>query len=83
MQFVPTDQGSQFTLAPSTTITLGRQPQYHLTSAKVSRQHVELTCSADGQYVTAMARKRVEVKRLSTGAVVTVQAGQECQVTLA
>eukprot|EP00878_Enallax_costatus_P015250 GHUV01015968.1.p1 GENE.GHUV01015968.1~~GHUV01015968.1.p1 ORF type:complete len:808 (+),score=308.86 GHUV01015968.1:556-2979(+) len=80
MEFTPTDQGTKFLLAPNTALTVGRQPQFQLTSAKVSRQHVELVCSDDGHCVTAIAHKKFEVEHGSTGTLTAVQAGRRCQL---
>lgn len=82
MQLTPTDQGVAFHLAPSKAVTVGRQPQFQLTSARVSRQHVKLLCPADGNSVVVTAHKRIEVVRNSTGAATEVQAGQTLQVKL-
>lgn len=82
MQLTPTDQGAKFSLAPKAALTVGRQPQFQLTSGKISRQHVELVCSDDGHSVTAKAYKKCEVKHGSTGAITLLQAGQCCQVRL-
>jgi hypothetical protein len=87
MQFEPLDQGVGFMVQPGSQLTLGRLPQFKLTHARISRQHVDLTVASQQQQqqgdssnvvCTCLAHKKAEVKRGTD--VHAVQPGQQFQV---